>query len=165
MGSLKAEVRVDLAIGDLWKIVGDYGNPNDWSPYVDSAEIISDVSSGAGAVRTCVIPGFGDVEERITDWQEGVGFSFDVKASGPVETARSTVTLRASGAATTVVYEIEFKLRDGLTTEEQTGAEGYFQMVLKESLLGLKHFAETGQKIGNVLPDGLDASAVVVIAA
>jgi len=112
-----------------------------------------------------VIPGFGDVEERITDWQEGVGFSFDVTASGPVETARSTVTLRASGAATTVVYEIEFKLRDGLTTEEQTGAEGYLQMVVKETLLGLKHFAETGQKIGNVLPDGLDTSAVVVIAA
>ena len=165
MNKLKAEINIDVSVENLWKIVSDYEHPYYWSPYIDSAEVTSSVDSGVGATRTCSVPGFGDVEETISDWSDGTGFSFNVKASGPVESARSSISVQPSATGTVALYEIEYLLRDGLADEEKTFTDGYLRTVISESLSGLKHFAETGIRIGSVLPDEIDSTGIEITAA
>ncbi len=165
MSKLKAEISVDVSVGHLWKIVSDFEHPNYYSPYIDSAVITSSADSGVGATRTCAVPGFGDVEEAISDWSDGVGFSINVEASGPLESARSTISVQPSGTGAVALYETEYSLREGLTDEEITSTDGYLRTVIAGSLSGLKQFAETGRKIGNVLPDEIDSTGIEITAA
>ena len=165
MSKLKAEINVDVSVEDLWKIVSDYEHPDNWSPYVDNAVVSSDVATGVGAVRTCTVPGFGDVEETISDWTEGVGFSFNVKASGPLVSARSSISVQSSVTGATAHIEMEYLLRDDLKDEEKIATDSYIRTVITESLSGLKHFAETGRKIGSVLPDEIDSTGIEITAA
>lgn len=165
LSKLKAEINVDVSVENLWKIVSDYEHPSYWSPYIDSAVITSSVDSGVGATRTCTIPGFGDVEETISDWSDGVGFSINVEASGPLESARSTISVQPSVTGAVALYETEYSLREDLTDEEKASTDGYLRTVIAGSLLGLKHFAETGRKIGSVLPDEIDSTGIEITAA
>ena len=165
MTKLQAELNIDVSVEHLWKIVSDYEHPDNWSPYIDSAVVTSSVDSGVGAVRTCAVPGFGDVEETISDWTDGVGFSFNVKASGPLESARSSMSVQPSVTGATALYEIEYLLRDGLTDEEKVSTDSYIRTVIAESLSGLKYFAESGRKIGSVLPDEIDSTGIEITAA
>ena len=165
MSKLKAELNVDVSVENLWKIVSDYEHPSNWSPYIESAVITSDLNSGVGATRTCTVPGFGDVEEVISDWSDGVGFSFNVAASGPLESARSSVSVQPSATGAVALYETEYTLRDGITDEEKTFTDGYIRTVISESLSGLKYYAETGNKIGTVLPGAIDSTGIEVTAA
>jgi hypothetical protein len=63
------------------------------------------------------------------------------------------------------LYETEYSLREGLTDEEKTATGVYPRTVIAGSLSGLKHFAETGRKVGSVLPDEIDSTGVEITAA
>ena len=68
-----------------------------------------------GAGRYCQLDGFGEIEEVITQWNEGEGFVYDVTPLGPLNNAFSSWWLAEQDANTTLLtvtlsYDIRFGL-------------------------------------------------------
>lgn len=98
MASVRAHIRIDASVDDVWKIVSDAGNLADWMSAVAS-------SHSDGTARVVVIAGGPEVtEETVTNDPELHRLQYAVTAGLPVTSHLATVDVLPDGEGALVVW-------------------------------------------------------------
>lgn len=167
MSIITKEISIDATPERVWDVLSDYNGISDWSPSVQSAEGTSDNEQGLGAVRACAVSGLGDIEETVIDWKDGDYLTVELTPFGPMKKSISTWSIRESGDETIVRASVEFQAKYGFVgvLMEKLMMRGKFSKVIGESLEGLRHFCETGEKVGTGLPTNITGEPPIEVAA
>ena len=162
MSKIKLEVTVDAPVEKVWEALGDFGNVYKWSPAVRASAAIEGHERGGDAIRKCEVPGLGNVDETVTEWSEGQGFTFLVEATGPIKTAVSDWRVRPQGAGSVVTVSVDYKVRYGTlgSVMDRLIMGRMLRRVAARSLAGLRHYVMTGEEVGDRLPEGVGTENV-----
>jgi len=118
-----------------------------------------------GTVRGCEVPGFGNVVETVVDWKEGESLTFEVSTVGPVKKTVMTWSVREEDGATITRVKSELHTKFGFlgALMDKLVMRRMFKSRMGDTLLGLKHYIETGEEIGTKLPGHHDKSVLVEV--
>lgn len=98
MASVRAHIRIDASVDNVWKTVSDAGNLADWMSAVSS-------SRSEGTARIVVIAGGPEVtEEIVTNDPELHRLQYAVTAGLPLTSHLSTVDVLPDGEGALVVW-------------------------------------------------------------
>jgi len=112
---VKSEIIINTSASVAWDLLKDFGHVSNWAPSVTKSYYLGTQTSGIGTGRHCDIAGFGSIQEVITDWQEGKGFTYSVTPLGPLAKSRSTWWLEHVDDQTTKLQvTFSYDLRYGL---------------------------------------------------
>ncbi len=110
-----AETHINAPASEVWDLLKEFGDVSEWAPGVTKSYHLNAKRSGVGTARHCDIKGFGSIQEYVTEWQEGVGFTYSVTPLGPLTESHSRWTISAidgqnSKLRVTLSYDIRFGL-------------------------------------------------------
>ena len=134
----------------VWQVLKDFPNVYTWAPSVKNSYALNSKEQGVGAGRYCELDGFGEIEEMVTQWNEGEGFVYDVTPLGPLNNAFSSWWLAEMNNGTTVLtvtlsYDIRFgvfgKMMHKLVMRKK------LEDSLPTALEALKERVETGKLV------------------
>lgn len=166
MTQVSRQIKINAPKEKVWEVLADFGGVSNWAPTVVSAYSTTEANGGVGAGRHCEVKGFGSIEERIPEWDEGHSYSYDVVdgVPAPMKYIRNTVSVRPDGDGTLVRFALEFQMKFGPLGAllERLAIRPQMRKTLAVSLAGLKHHAETGEVIGE--DTELPASALAAVA-
>ena len=112
---VKSEIIINASTAKVWDVLKDFGNVSDWAPSVSKSYYLGSQTSGVGTGRHCDIDGFGSIKEYVTEWQDGVGFSYSVTPLGPLDKSNSSWWLsRVTDQETKLQVNLSYDLRFGL---------------------------------------------------
>ena len=112
---VKSEVTINASTAAVWDVLKEFGSVSDWAPAVSKSYYLDSQTSGVGTGRHCDIDGLGSIDEVVTDWQEGVGFTYSVTPLGPLDKSNSSWRLRRiSDRETKLEVIFNYDLRFGL---------------------------------------------------
>jgi ribosome-associated toxin RatA of RatAB toxin-antitoxin module len=162
MGVLVKEVHINASKDKVWEAIADFGGIARWSPHIHESSLTSDSGEelAAGASRECVAPGLGGAfTENLIAYQPGEQFTVEISSIGPIKSSRSTWQAHEHDGVTHVVANAEFEMRFGLLGALMAPmVSKKLGKTLGETLLGLKHFIETGEEVGTELPAAAKAA-------
>lgn len=97
----------------VWDVLKEFGTVSEWAPTVSKSYYLNSKTSGIGTARHCDIQGFGGIQETVTDWQEGKGFTYSVTPLGPLAASNSrwdisSINEQTSKLEVTLSYDIRF---------------------------------------------------------
>ena len=111
---VKSEVTINASTAAVWDVLKEFGSVSDWAPAVSKSYYLDSQTSGVGTGRHCDIDGLGSIDEVVTDWQEGVGFTYSVTPLGPLDKSNSSWRLsRISDRETKLEVILSYDLRFG----------------------------------------------------
>lgn len=152
--TVKVELKIDAPAEKVWQaMVIDYGNIGNFSPYIYSSNYLAGSLKGEkGAQRKCSFNDKGTqwVQERIADIDTKNRVMRNVPFAGAklplnFDNSQAFYTVRDNGDGTsTAGYQFDFRTKPafmGLL------AKGGFKKQLAGTLIGLKHYVETGEKV------------------
>ena len=144
------ELDIDAPASAVWEVLADFNNAYLWAPSVSHSYGLTDAERCVGAARRCTVEGFGTIDEHITEWTEGRGFTFTVTPVGPFAGSHSRWRIQSRGPGRSRVsielgYDVRFGFMGGLMNA----------LVLKDKLetnlagvlQSLKTRVETGAEI------------------
>lgn len=111
---IRAEQRVAAPPAAVWAVLADFGNIHRWSPTVTASRLTSTATAGPGCSRACDIRGMGRIDETVTAWDEGRGFTYEATPLGPMGVARNRWTVAAAPGGSVVSVELSYGLRFGM---------------------------------------------------
>jgi len=115
MTKIRYQVDIQASKADVWKVLAEFDNLN-WSAGVTSVRYTNKTRAGVGMTRHCNLINDGYIVERITEWNEGSGFTYAIDdASDPIST-NSYVTWRINGDQqnSQVSFEVHYELQYGI---------------------------------------------------
>ena len=141
---------------DVWDVLKEFADVYTWVPTVKESHAVGIGSQCVGAGRHCFLEGFGEIDEYITQWQDGTGFVYDVSPLGPLNKAFSSWWLTSPGKNVTHLnvtfsYEIRFGLFGKIMHKLMMRSK--LETSLPQALEALKVRVETG-KVLRPLVDG-----------
>ena len=140
------QVQINVPKSKVWEIVSDFGNVSRWHPYITQSTITSSSDRGVGTERSSEGLQAGTLTEKVIAWDEGNSITYEMTVK-PL--AMSMLSISGEGDQTLVTSDFQV---DPGTEEESPGLDrpGYekqLQDMLKVIGLGLKMYAENGQKL------------------
>jgi len=108
-----ASIEINAAQDIVWTLLQDFANV-EWAPGVSKSYHIGHEKKGVGAGRHCELDGFGEIDEYITQWHEGIGYVYNVSALGPLHQAFSSWWLTSENGKTTLTVVFSYNIRFGL---------------------------------------------------
>ena len=112
---VRSEVIINAPTDAVWDVLKEFGSVSDWAPAVSKSYYLDSQTSGVGTGRHCDIDGLGSIDEVVTDWQEGVGFTYSVTPLGPLDKSNSSWRLTpVSDSKTKLEVILSYDLRFGL---------------------------------------------------
>lgn len=152
--SVKAEIEINAPAERVWQaMVLDYGEISYFSPYIYASDYeAGSVKGELGAQRRCAFNAKGTrlSHERIADVDHKNmvmrNVVFDSKKL-PLnfDNSQAFYRVKDNGDGTsTASYVFQFRTKPGLMTGL---VKGTFQKQLAGTLIGLKHYVETGEKV------------------
>lgn len=140
------QVQINVPKSKVWEIVSDFGNVSRWHPYITQSAITSSSDRGVGTERSSEGLQAGTLTEKVIAWDEGNSITYEMTVK-PL--AMSMLSISGEGDQTLVTSDFQV---DPGTEEESPGVDrpGYekqLQDMLKVIGLGLKMYAEHGQKL------------------
>ena len=150
MTKVSGQIVIDAPAERVWEVLADFGGVQKWAPGVTESHSTSSNNSGVDAARHCDIPGFGGIEEYVTEWSEGVGFSYKVEPFGMIDESTSTWKITPQGDKTLVYTELNVNMRFGLlgALMEKLVVRRKIEKGTRSALEGLKQHVKTGELIG-----------------
>ena len=147
MTQIKSEIRINASKEKVWEVLGDFGGVSKWAPTVAKSFSTTTATEGVGCERKCEIPGFGNVSERITEWDEGTRIKYAVDGLGPIKSAASEFSIRREGEDTLATMTVNFQMKFGLigALMERLMVRRKISKQAQITLAGLKHHVETGE--------------------
>lgn len=109
---------------------------------------ISKIEHAVGAGRHCLLDGFGEIDEYVTEWHEGTGFVYDVSALGPLHQSFSCWWLtKVSHDVTRLSVNLSYNLRFGLFGKimHRLIMRKKLEQSLPQTLESMKQRVETGK--------------------
>lgn len=134
----------------VWAVLADFDNVYTWAPGVSKSHGLGNKQQEVGAARYCKLSDFGEIDEVVTEWNQGDGFTYTVSALGPLDNAVSRWTLTQVDANTTQLevefaYDIRFsvfgKMMHALVMQKKLHTS------LPQTLQDFKRRVETGKLI------------------
>ncbi|MEM7348638.1 MAG: SRPBCC family protein [Chloroflexota bacterium] len=149
---LSQDLTINAPVDRVWGIVAhDFDKIGEWASGVahsttNAEAVIPDGASVGG--RVCSVPGFGDIHETFTAYdEEGKTFTYD--ATGLpffVRRAENGWTIKAVGAnRTRVSFSADMTLMPVIGTLMGIPMKSQMTKLLKNAVEELKHYAETGE--------------------
>jgi len=152
--TVKATVTINAPADKVWQaMVKDYGAIGNFSPYIFTSDYIEGSLEGkVGAKRLCTFNEKGTqwVHETIKDIDEENRVMRNVPIDGgkfPLDFDNSQAYYRVvdnGDGTTTASYEFQFRMKPAFMGAM---AKGGFKKQLGGTLVGLKHYVETGEVV------------------
>ena len=144
------EMVVNTTPKKAWEILADFGNVGKFHPQLESSKSVNGSAAKAelGCDRECVITDGKKkiyVKEKIIDYVEGQYYTYDFYEwkNFPLNKSLNTFGVKMNGEGKTVIYSIiNYRLKPGFLTILM---KGKVRSSARESLLGYKHYLETGE--------------------
>ena len=145
MRVLTEQTSIQAQDEELWSVMADFGGVYKWAPYMHKSALVGCQMTGVGTCRFLRhVWGF-ILEEVVTEWTEGKGFSFDVyRAPYPMKNVHeSWIAGRENGHAT-VLTRVNYEMRLGLLGRllDWILVRHVVQREMRTGLLGLKEYVE-----------------------
>lgn len=161
MAHFSIEIQIAAPRQKVWDVLADLGGIYKWNPGVSHSYSSSDNSQGEGATRHCDLSQGGYLKERAVDWREGQGFKIDIfETNLPLKSNVVDFTVEGDVDGTIVTVAPEYALKYGPIgwLLDQLWARRQFKKGMAELLAGLKYHVETGELVGDRVPDGASAA-------
>ncbi len=152
--TLKVETKINASAERVWEaMVLDYGEIANFSPYIYASNYISGSIKGEkGAKRKCSFNEKGTrwTHERIVEIDNSAMVMRNIVIDGEkfpldMDNSQAFYRVKDNGDGTaTASYEFQFRTKPAFMG---TIAKGSFRKTLAGTLVGLKHYVETGEKV------------------
>ncbi len=152
--TVKVEMKIDASAERVWEaMVLDYGEISNFSPYIYTSEYTNGSLKGeVGAKRKCNFNEKGTQwsHERIADVDEENMVMRNVVFDGAklplnFDNSQAFYSVKDNGDGTaTASYEFQFRTKPAFLGML---AKGGFKKQLSGTLVGLKHYIETGERV------------------
>lgn len=151
--TFRSTIDINAPAAATWRAIADFGNVYRINPLVASSHLTSEWTQGEETTRHCDLTVVGaSVEERITDWQEGVAYSAVVVAKRRLPFVRNlttTVEAEINGGRSIGSFRISYdvgwwplgRVVDLLVIRQRS------RRAAQLFVAGLKHFVETGEEV------------------
>lgn len=145
MNRVQASVTIGAPPERVWAVLSDLTAMRAYLPGLRSVRLLSGPEAGVGAVRHCVFEDGVELTERVTDWQEGTGYTLETTAfeGVPMRSNEITFALDGDGERTTVTQSMRYAMKGGpLAPLLERLARGRMVAALDGALGGLKRHVE-----------------------
>ena len=167
MAHFSTQIRINATKEKVWEVLADIGGIYKWNPGVAHSYSTSEENSGEGASRHCDLqtPGgksSGYLEELAFDWREGEGYKIDIYESNlPIKSNVVEFAVKADGDGSIVTAAPDYALKYGLLGRllNKLVVRRMFRKGMEDLLTDLKYHIETGELVGERVPD-MAAAAV-----
>ena len=151
MGRMTAKTTIEATPERVWEVLSDFGGISQAAPHLTGSVLTSEQATGVGAARHCDIAMAGrSTEEVVTRWDEGKGYSVDVKMNGvPMRNARADFDISVEDGSTVLTGVMAYEMPFGPIGRamERIGS-GRMSDMWSGMMAGFKERAETGNEIG-----------------
>ena len=158
MTTFANEIFIEAPPEEVWEALADFSGVHRFHPTVSDSRSLTDDDRGLGATRQCDLTlGGGQLEERISSWDEGRSYSLDIvggKRTPPFESAVATMSVRSAAGGSIASAQLVYTLRGGLlgSLMDRTMVAPKFRPAFADLLRGLKHHVETGEVVTEQTP-------------
>ena len=157
MPRITATAKINASKEQVWEVLADLGAIYKWNPGVSKSYLTSGLAQGDGAERHCDLGTKGDfLKERALDWREGEGFKIEVYDTNlPLKRNVVTFSLQSDGEGTVVSVSPDYELKFGPigVVMDLLFARRQLRRGMEDLVAGLKYHVETGELVGDSLPD------------
>ncbi len=167
MTTIIREISIDAPVQKVWSILADFGGIYKFNPGVSKSYSTSSTNEGVGATRHCDLLPAGSVEERIIEWHDGRDYKIEIyagKGTPPFKTAVGHLKVLPDGSRTKVSMHFHYSLKFGPigSLMDRLLVKKQFSKAVPGILVGLKHYAETGEMVDGKVR--LDRQLVTAVA-
>lgn len=151
---LVARIDINASQNKSWEVLEDFNNVYTWAPGVVESHGLGLIEKQIGAGRHCKLDGFGEIDEYVTHWQEGIGFVYDVSPLGPLYKAFSSWWLTSIDETNTRLEVVfSYNIRFGLFGKimHKLIMRGKLEKSLPDTLQSVKKRIESGNLIRPLL--------------
>ncbi|MEM7182843.1 MAG: SRPBCC family protein [Spirochaetota bacterium] len=163
---VEKRVKVNIPASKIWNVLKDFSSVERFAVTIKSSPIINDKPFGLGAKRLCTFQDGSSLVEEIIQFEEGEGYTMELSEySFPLKNMHSEMKVKAVTNNTSELFMS--------TTFVAKGGPfgwllGQFLMapmmkgVFTKLLNGLAYHSETGNSVGEKLPDKKEWSKLVL---
>lgn len=145
MRKLEAKIGIKASKQAVWDVMADFGNAADWAPGMRRAGLWGNVKTGVGMHRIMQHKWGFIIEEVVTHWTEGAGYSFRLeKAPFPMCDASETWVLNDDGHDAVLNITVSYSMRLGFIGALLDAVLVRFVVAreMRLGICGIKHHVE-----------------------
>ena len=160
--AVTSRTNIDAPPDKVWSVLADLGSIYKWNPGVAKSHTTSELTQGEGATRHCDLDDKNYLEERAFDWREGESFKIDIfESSMPLESNIVSFQIAPAGDTTRVSVTADYKLKFGPigALMDVLFGKRMLQRGFDDMMAGLKHHIETGELIGDSVPEAVASTS------
>lgn len=143
---LEEQIEINSSPDAVWGVLRDFGQVARWAPHVLTSKSVDGQATGLGSRRVFQhLWGFR-LEEVITRWDEGLGYSFDIVTAPFVfRDVRETWTVHAALAGARVLTSVEYDVHFGAlgSALDRVLLRRLIRREMQVGLAGLKKYVES----------------------
>ncbi len=144
---ISADIQIAAEAAKVWSVIADYNAMYTWAEGIEDTLAVTDQKTGVGAIRRNTAQGFGAIDQEITEWSDGEGFTYRAGEFGPFSQTLTSYHLHAGGQGSCdcrlqILYELKDPAMAGSEGEAQLKAK--LASGLRDILGALKKRVETG---------------------
>jgi ligand-binding SRPBCC domain-containing protein len=111
---IKEGIRIAVPRETVWAALADFGEVSVWAPYMRHSALLGEQKTGVGTRRRLQHAWGFRLEETVTGWIEGRGFSFDVnRAPWPMKDVHEAWVIEHDGHHTIIGTSVEYAMHLG----------------------------------------------------
>jgi len=145
MRQIKEGITIDASRDVVWAALENFGDVASWAPYMRRSALIGKQKTGVGTRRRLHHAWGFRLEECVTGWIDGRGFSFDVnRAPYPMKNVREAWVLEQEKGQTIIGTSVEYDMFLGAVGSMLDAILVNFivRREMRAGLRGLKAFLE-----------------------
>ncbi len=140
---------LDVTPDRAWEIVDDFGGVYRYHPRVDRSPLLSEVSAGLGAKRTCHFDDGSAIVEEVTAYEPGREYEVTIVDPGafPLHSAIGRIVVEPAGVdRSRVTFAMSFEPKFGIAgwLMGKTVMAAQFKRILETVIDGIGEHAHTG---------------------
>lgn len=157
MAHFSTQIRINATKEEVWEVLADFGGIYRWNPGVRHSYSTSESNHGLLATRHCeLLKGDDYLDENILEWRDGESFKVNIYETNlPLHRNVVEFSIESDGGGTIVTVAPEYVLKFGLLGRlmNQIVVGRKFKEGMKDLLAGLKYHIETGELVGDRIPE------------
>lgn len=166
MTTITHEVRINAPKEKVWAILADLGGIQTFNPNVSKSYYTSDSKEGVGASRHCDLLPMGAVEEQVIEWRSGESYTIKITEGQKIPPFKHNfgrLSVKEDGRGSIATMHFEYTLKYGFigALMDRLMVKSQFSKAIPGILVGLKHYAETGEPVDRQVYKRLRQAAAV----
>ena len=145
MRVLVEQISIQAEDKDLWSVMEDFGGVYKWAPNMKKSALVGRQQTGVGTCRFLRHAWGFILEEVVTEWTDGKGFSFDVyRAPYPMKNVQESWLAGRENGQATVITRVNYEMRLGIIGRllDWVLVRHVVQREMRTGLRGLKQYVE-----------------------